>query len=456
MARSQAGNWTPLFDWRRWATAAAVVALLLTLILAAVGPQRALAAIQQWLGYVPGVGFVDFENTYVLPAPVSLTQQAITVHVEQVLARPHKTTVVFRSEGLPREDRLWPERMHDDGDYQFQLHLPDGQVLTTEVWTLRLGGGTLEFPALPEGVSEVTLTIGRLPLVPPGFAAETWAVLLALQAATGDLIAALYPQPYFPFSAVATHGDISVRVLEVAHTPEETAVRLQVQWSDPGWHMFNIEAGERSPSLQDESGRSYRQGVASSSGSRVQSVVRRVEEVTPTPFPERPAFEETIHFQPVSPLAQQLTLDLGALGFHTETDAAFTFDLGPDPQVGDSWPLELRLDVAGFPVHITAARLIEQRIDPGPRNEAIPRIALQFDLEPIPQVGDQILWSFGLSGSRSGFTGGSGSFSPGSGRRQEAVTIGADEPLPTGVVTITIPRALIVWQGPWLITWRVP
>jgi hypothetical protein len=445
----------------RWATAVILCLLALGLVLAAVGPQRAWAALQSWLGYVPGIGFVEWQDTAVLPSPVSLTQDGITLHVEQVVARPDRTSVVIRSEGLPREDRLWPHGgQHQATDYTFELHMPDGRILISEIWTLRLGGGTLTFPPLPEDVTEVTLVVGRLPLVPPGLYAENWQMLLSLQPATTDLITALYPQPYIVTEAAVAHHDITVAVLEVAHTPEETAVLVQVEWDDPAWLMFHLYGGMRSPYLVDENGRTYRQTTPSSGGSQVQTIARRVDEVTPTPVVARPAFRQVMHFEPVSPLVQQLTLVVDGLEFRVQIETAFTFDLGPDPQVGDSWPMDLHLDVAGFPVHITAARLIEiEPMPTGPGRNApqIPaRIALQFDIEPVPTLGNTTLHGFGLDGSRSGFTGGGSGSITEDGRRQRAVAVFVHDPMPTGIVTITIPDASIVWQGPWEVSWPVP
>ncbi|MFO7536713.1 MAG: hypothetical protein R6X32_01485, partial [Chloroflexota bacterium] len=379
--------------------------------------------------------------------------------VEQVVARPDRTSVVIHSEGLPREDRLWPDGgQHQATDYRFELHLPDGRILTSESWTLRLGGGTLTFPPLPEDVADVTLVVGRLPLVPPGLYAESWQVPLRLQPATADLITAIYPQPYVVTEAAVTHHDITVEVLEVAHTPVETAVLIQVQWDDPAWLMFHLHGGMRSPYLVDENGRTYRQTTPSSGGSQVQTIARQVEAVTPTPVVARPALRQVLHFEPVSPLVQQLTLVVDRLEFQMPTEAAFTFDLGPDPQIEDTWPLDLRLDVAGFPVHITAARLIVEshdRVMRGTEPDILPRLALQFDIEPIPAMENLTLQGFGLDGSRSGFTGSSGSITE-DGHRQMAVAVFMHEPLPTGVVTITIPRASIVWQGPWEVSWPVP
>jgi hypothetical protein len=116
----------------------------------------------------------------------------------------------------------------------------------------------------------------------------------------------------------------------------------------------------------------------------------------------------------------------------------------------------LHLDVAGFPVQISAARIIEERVDQRPFGEPLRRIALQFEFDPIPTVDGRTLWAFGLNGSAAGFSGSSGSFSPDDGRHQIAVTVGADEPLPTGLVTITIPHASVAYQGPWTLTWSTP
>ena len=75
---------------------------------------------------------------------------------------------------LPPEDRLWPDGPRQEGDFEPLLRLPDGRTLSTGTWTLRLGGGTLEFPSLPDGVYRITLELSHLPLVPGGAAPESW------------------------------------------------------------------------------------------------------------------------------------------------------------------------------------------------------------------------------------------------------------------------------------------
>ena len=229
-------------------------------------------------------------------------------------------------------------------------------------WSLRLGAGILDFPPLPDGVHHITLELARLPLVPPGAAPENWAVPLDLRPATGELVAELFPQPYALPDAEDTHQGITLRVLGVAHSAEETAVRLQVQWPNPNW-MFPHVGHVRQPELRDDLGHVYHQIPTSNSGSTVQTEVIRTHEgadVTATSIPEVPTHEFLRTFAPVSPSARTLTLWVDAVGFEVPADASFAVDLGDDPQVGDRWPLDVHLTVAGFPVHISGARLVQE------------------------------------------------------------------------------------------------
>jgi len=134
---------TNVLTRHRWATVTVSLLLALTLALAVTGPQRVWADLQRFLGYVPGVGFVNLEETRVLVAPVEVSRDAVTLRVEQILAQSDRTVVVIRSEGLPPENRLWPDGAKGTGDYQPWLRLPDGSKLASNTWTLHLGGGTL-------------------------------------------------------------------------------------------------------------------------------------------------------------------------------------------------------------------------------------------------------------------------------------------------------------------------
>ena len=447
-------RWMQPLSQHRWATAALGLLLAVAVALTIIGPQHVWADLQRLLGYVPGVGFVDLEETRVLTVPVEVTRDGVTLRVEQVLAQPNRTVVVIRSEGLPPEDRLWPHGTRERGDYQPELRLPDGRTLASKKWTLRLGAGTLEFPPLPEGVYRVTLELPRLPLVPAGAAPEEWAVPLNLRPATGELVAELFPQPYAPLDASDTHAGITLRVLAVAHSPEETALRLQVQWPDPEWEFPHI-GGDQLPVLRDDLGHVYHESVPSSSGSSVQTVAVRIPEnaqVKPTPTPAVPTAERTLAFAPVSPSARHLTLVVDGLRFEVPAEGGFTVDLGDDPQVGDYWPLDVSLTVAGFPVHITGARLVEEPIvlPDGPGQ----RMLLQFDIAPVPDRGNRALRGLHLESDT--FSGGGGGYNAIAGRLRTSLDLREGQPIPTGPVQVQVSSISLLIRGPWNLTWAVP
>jgi len=439
------------------ALAAATVLVIVALALTSAGPRRVWAQIQQWLGYVPGVGFVDLEETRVLTAPVAVSRDGVTLRVLQVLAQPDGTTIILSSEGLPPEDQVWPQGVKMEEEFEMLLRLPDGQVLAPETFTLRWGAGTLEFPPLPADVYRVTLMLPRLPLVPAGVAAEDWAISLDLRPATGELVTALFPQPYSPMDASDTHHGVTLRVLEVAHSPEETALKLRLQWSNPAWETHFIHSFQV-PTLRDDLGHVYQeQASASEGGSLSQSVVVMVQPdpgATPTPTPTVPTIERILTFAPVSPSAKRLTLTMSGLEFHVPAEASFTLDLGDNPQVDDTWPLDVDLNVAGFPVHVSRARWEEESM--GRPEENRRRTVLQFNFASVEQESIA-LCGIGLDGEAAGFRGGStGGYDPQSKRMSAGLVIEEGEQIPTGTIEVRVRGATLCLGDSWTITWEVP
>jgi hypothetical protein len=448
-------QWIRPFSQRRWATAVAGLLLVAAVIVVIIGPQQVLASIQQLLGYVPGIGFADLEATRLLAAPMEATRDGVTLRVEQVIARSDRTEVVIRSEGLPPEDQLWPGGARSEDDYGPVLRLPDGRRLTTGTWTLRLGGGTLEFPPLPEGVYRVTLQLARLPLVPAGAAPENWSIPLDLRPATGELVTELFPEPYLA-GAEGTQQGITLRVLEVAHTPEETALRLQIQWTEQEW-WFPSVGHFRLPELRDDLGHVYHEAMASSNGSSVQTEVIRIPEgqdSIPAPTPAVPTQERTLAFVPVSSSAGQLTLWVDAVDFEIPAEASFVVDLGDDPQVGDRWPLDVHLTVAGFPVHLSSARLVQEEL--ALRDGPVQRTLLQFNVDPVPDQNGRTLYGIGLVGDIDRFEGGSGGYEPQTGTIRTGLHLRDGAKMPNGPIEVRVEYASIAFHGPWTLTWTVP
>jgi hypothetical protein len=344
-----------------------------------------------------------------------------------------------------------------DEGFEPRLGLSDGQTLEPDTFTLRWGAGTLEFPPLPEEAYRVTLELPRLPLVPSGAAAEDWEIPLNLRPATGELVAELFPQPYAPPDAGDTHQRVTLRVLGVAHDPEETAVKLQLQWQDQAWEFPRIGA-RGAINLRDDVGHIYQHPIAPSGGSSSSSVVVAVPEPTdstPTPEPTMPTHEYTYPFSPVSPAAQELTLKIEGIAFDVPVDTDFTVDLGEAPQVGDTWPLDIDLQVAGFPIHIRCARLIEEEI--GSREESKRRTVLQFDVVRPPEQGGRGLTGIGLDGGAAGFRGGSTSGGrPGADTFHIGLVVEQGDQIPDGLIQVKVVRAELALNHTWEVTWSIP
>ncbi len=446
----------------RWASVAAALLVVLTLTVAALGPQRVWAGVQRLLGYVPGIGFVNLAETRVLVAPVEMTRTGITLRVEQAIAAPDRTRVVIRSEGLPPEDALLPAGAAApvSAPDTFTLRLPDGRALLATKYSLRWGAGTLTFPALPADVFTATLELARLPLLPAGAAPEGWRVGLALQPATGPLVAVLYPQPYQPAGARDTHHGITVSVLDVAHSPEATVVKLRGEWEDREWEIRGLVGGRRLPALRDDAGGGaghvYGWAPAPASGS---TVVREVVSVPlppdgATPAPRSLVIEQEVALAPLSALAHDLTLELADVEVEAPAAGSFRITIPPGARIGDAWPLDVRLDVAGFPVHITGARLYEETL-PGPGGD-LNRTVLEFDVATVPAQGDASLAIFRIDSSSPAWSSGPGALNLGEGRMSVSLALEQGAPLAGGEIDVEVAGASLILHGPWRMHWQIP
>lgn len=132
-----------------------------------IGPQRVLAQVLDWLGYVPGVGFVDQEGGLrVLEAPVSQTRDGITVTIEDGLIDARWTWLTFDFEGIRQELKPFSENDAGCGETP-KLLLPDGKMYPIlegygnggETWMhIRFGYGSL-----PAEMNEIAVIVPCVP-----------------------------------------------------------------------------------------------------------------------------------------------------------------------------------------------------------------------------------------------------------------------------------------------------
>ena len=448
----------PSFPICRWQFAIILLVLILTTALFVIGPQRVLAQVQRWLNYVPGIGFVNLSETQVLPSPVQVRRGSITLQVDQVVAGPERTQVIFTLPGFSEQNLNAAQKNTDQTSFTAFLVLPDGSRLAPVRWELRYGSASLEFRSLPAGVRQVILLLPRLPLVSAGALPEAWEIPLALVPAGGQKANDLFPQPYQPTQAETTVNGITLRVLDVAQTADETAIRYQVEWPDPTWQFRGNYSINRTPELRDDLGHVYGEsmGRQSSSVAAVMdspSVDRT--QAAPTPAPDHPNQVETIVFPALSLPASQATLWLDSFGFIINAEGTVTLDLGAHQTVGDAWPLDVTLEVAGYPVHMTGARLREETVRMG-NGQQEDRTYIELTVDPWHDQNGFTLASVQLVNPEQNIYGAIGQqINNGTIQYQGRLYI-PDGKTPVGRVTLSVANAEITAKGPWAVSWDVP
>lgn len=378
------------------------LALFLGVIVLAVGPQQVVAAVLRIFGYAPGVGFVEPGVTRFLPAPVEARQGEVTVRIDQLVASGERTLLSLTASGLPTdkfgagENAPLPYLLLPDGQKWVPTFMMSGQGDTLQV--------EIDFAALPPDVLQVTLVLPQLPSLPAGFAPENWSIPLALQKAAETPGVNGLVQPYPLADAAATSHGVTARVLQAAQSDQETGLQVQLSWDNPAWqYLSGLHI-----SLADDQGRTYDRlihGLGETTGSVTESAPN--------------SRTMLLRFAPFLAGASQATLTFDQLVFTTSTRAAFTFDPGRDPQVGQTWDLAgqpgMQLELGGVPVEILKASILGKGSDqPGCRLEfllqvkpkdslsiqSFPRLTLEpqnlssYMVESLP--GDQLRLAFDL------------------------------------------------------------
>jgi hypothetical protein len=434
------------FPRRRWQLAVVALVVLLGVGLLAIGPQRVVAQIQEWLGYLPGAGFVNPDQTRVLVAPFEARQGNSTLVVQQVIAGPEKTVVVVALTSTPEEINLQMQSWIGP----VTLILPDGQHLTFLQSSVQTTAGQLsaeiEYPALPAGVLQVTLEMPKLPIVTDG-TQEFWSVSLPLQAVR-------VISPYTPKNGQASNQGVTVRVLQVGQSAQDTGVLVEIDWSDPSWDYMGAGA-----ELRDNLGKVY-QRMEPYPGSNNDSHYGVPQGKTTA--------QEMLRFPALDSNARQVTLSVSAITFEIHPQAQFAFDPGSHTYMDQTWSFAddptKRLEIAGFEVQVLQADLAyapasdQPTVVNPPSATALPQptplpafaCRLEFMLEVTPQARAQ-LFPGGphLAGEDLRFSGATGT------GNNFRVFLDLPE-LPTTTLTIQLNDANLMLEGGWEIGWDLP
>ncbi len=323
------------FSRPAWGLTFAALALAITC--AAYGPQNVLAAVKNLIGYIPGIGFVEQdESTLYLARPVSVTQDGVTLTIEQAVADAKGIVVSYHMDGLPEPK---PGETYTCVYSDNRLRLPDGK------YRLPTGGGLtgaqarIEFAPLPAGVKQVTLVSHGEEGCP---APIDWTVDIPL--------GKIAPQPALPVldvSPVSSEPSKSTATQQTINTGKTTlsvearvekTVKLDNGWLVTGritWNDPEIKDSFVSPetiTITDAAGKTIpvESTDASYSNGEFGFILRQKEIQSPV----------TMTFSGLQASA------------YLENGPEFSFFAGNDPQPGKEWKINKELELFGLPVEI--------------------------------------------------------------------------------------------------------
>jgi hypothetical protein len=394
-------------------------------------------AVGRSLGYIPGIGLVEpGTGLRVLPEPVVVERDGITLTVTQGLISAERTVLSYRVENIP-ESAL--ARDFSEGETpppvcapSDRLQLPDGMSLSPTGG----GGGGWQvgyefrdaFDPLPGDVNEATLLVSCLLDTAPGRAPENWVIPLAFVPAPADMT--IIPvMEVTPSPAATLQGGAEIAATSA---PSPISIERTIQLEDGiiligSFHSITTSGGlVASPyvwsvRMTDASGKD----VPYDSASDI----------------DLPAGDEHTSYWAFKILGRDhawpMTISIDTLeGTLPDAQASFDFDTGPSPRPGQEWTINQDLSVGGYRLHVLTATRTHDGYD------------FSFQGDPaIAGVGIDIQGAspYVAPGGGGGGGGGGGSLSAG---------LSYSGAVPEGDLTVLLRDVTVLVPGPWSIQWE--
>lgn len=314
-----------------WAIALIFLSLLLISALA-IGPQKVYAAIMKLFGYIPGIGIVEQDSGLrILAEPVQVTRDGVTVSVNQAVLTSSETLLKFGVSGVPLS--AYPKDEAISGCIErASLRLPDGTGIEVEA-------------PIPPDVNEATFVLPCIFNTLPGTVPTDWELPLRFIPAPPDLTV-------MPVIEVTAAGQEMPPVGDGnTATPAPTAtVAVSVEkviQTDDGYILI----GAVRPHLGDT------QSIAITGAAVIHDANgNKVAYTFPQDINEYQIIDLSQGDQPFS-----LQIKAAGVAFPLNIEipgkiispagptasAELTFDAGPNPQPGQEWTLNQKIELAG-------------------------------------------------------------------------------------------------------------
>jgi len=417
----------------------AIAILLFTLMTASPGVVQAL---KNLLGYVPGVGYVEPGTSLrLLSAPVTVTKNNLSVTVEKGTADSQRTVLLLHIEGYT------PDRYGQSNcDTSVHLVLADGTVLheTQSEYSQDAPKGNANgiyhgrhvFEAIPAGQLEATLEMPCV-LFDANFTdfefqlhftnADAFQVLPVIDLPTpADSTTAPLSDPATgPVSPTASALEGFAIVLErETQLGDGYMLAGEYQWTDPRFDAFSVYPFD--PQFTDANGKSVNFEAANPDVTNNDPAVKKL------PFAFHIIGKD--YAFPLTISVKSVTVNL------PDTSASFQFDAGANPQVGQTWTVNIDVPIAGHIIHVQTIELTSGRTPT--------ELGYTFTMTVDPEVQ-----GLGISDANPNLpdtSGGGGG--DGSGSIQYGFAI--DGYSPAGVKTFVISNLAVTLEGTWQTVWQ--
>jgi len=427
------------------------VLLLLIILLALTLLTGVVYAIGKSLGYIPGVGFVEQNAPVrVLAERVSIQRDGITLTMKQAVADSAQTLVMYRVKGVSilrgaaeQQCTEAPALLLENG---VRLESTDGYLtnMSGENGVLNFDAN-FTFPSLPVGVTKVTLiapcqlptlTLQLVP-APEGLVLPATEIASTFESSrpllpTPTLVAgletpasAVYPTdfPATPTPVPNGSGLYLEKVVEL-----ENSYLLVGNFTDAGDLPGLLWGGAAEESIP------YEFHVTDRNGKPV-SFSFRPDLMPPSGWSNVTYWALEVR----KPLDAPVTITLPEIAITIDDTFQFPVDVGANPAVGQTWPLNQTVQVGGYSFLVEGIT----------RTERGYRIKLRSPLSREYAFYDLQLEEYIAKEGYENFYDRKGYF-----EMQETLVF--KDGLPSGALTFTMHIYVETQAGPWTLTWSPP
>jgi hypothetical protein len=430
-----------------WGIAIFLVLLIIGLL---VFSPQIVEAMRRLLGYIPGVGYVEQGPALrVLSAPVTVQKEGLAVTIEKGAADSQHTVLLAQVEGYSQERykaqngvqtcKEIPQLVTADGTVQGMVQV-NGSYDENNVLV------RYEFQAMPANRLDATLEIPCL-LFDENY--KDWSIPLHFQVADEtnqvfpviELPTSLPTQPVptsvsTPASESAPAG-FSIVLKSVAELKDGYVLSGSYQWSDT--HIDQSAVNVPDPTITDAKGQDVPfqpVDTGPSADSRPQQI----------PFTYQIMGKN---------FAWPLKIIVNAISVVQPGQGTFQFDPGQNPQVGQTWNVNVDVPVGQHLIHVETIQLT------GGAPNALDMIGYEFTMTSDPAVASALVDDMKpiiVCKSDCGGGGGGG---------QDFGVSGLDSATgpfvdgweakgysPAGIKTFVISDVSVFFKGPWQVSWQ--